>query len=80
MPLQWIVQGEDITDLAVLWSLKQEEIPTTLISTASRYPETQMVRTTLPILKMIKTGMLLTWDNTVGCSAYNKYDRLKYHA
>jgi len=29
-------QGEDITDLAVLWSLKQEEIPTTLISTASR--------------------------------------------
>ena len=36
MPLQWIVQGEDITDLAVLWSLKQEEIPTTLISTASR--------------------------------------------
>ena len=31
-----IGQGEDITDLAVLWSLKQEEIPTTLISTASR--------------------------------------------
>ena len=30
------VQGEDITDLAVLWSLEQEEIPTTLISTASR--------------------------------------------
>jgi len=29
-------QGEDITDLAVLWSLAQEDIPTTLTSTASR--------------------------------------------
>ena len=28
-------QGEDITDIAVLWTLALENIPTTLISTAS---------------------------------------------
>jgi len=29
-------EGEDLTDLAVLWSLAMEDLPTTLISTASR--------------------------------------------
>ena len=41
-------QGEDITDISVLWSLARADLPTTLISTAN--PD-NMARS-LPLLYM----------------------------
>ena len=56
-------QGEDITDIAVLWTLALENIPTTLISTASVVNMTRIAHCFFQIYQLITfTIQIPSWQ------------------